>query len=190
MGVLARVKHKLLAGISVDLSLEELVQLKTTASIPASVRERIGANAGRNQGLLRSIQELPSDWPVLLFASSVSHAQTMAALLNMEGIRAASVSAETDTAVRRHYVDEFRRGGIRVLTNYGVLTQGFDAPAVRALYVARPTYSPNLYQQMIGRGLRGPMNGGKAECLIINVEDNFAQYGEKLAFTQFEYLWS
>ena len=139
---------------------------------------------------MRSIQDLPKDWPVLLFASSVSHSQTMAALLNMQGIKAAAVSAETDSAVRRYYVDEFRGGRIRVLTNYGVLTQGFDAPAIRAIYVARPTYSPNVYQQMVGRGLRGPKNGGKEECLIINVEDNLAQYGEKLAFTQFEYLWS
>jgi superfamily II DNA or RNA helicase len=57
------------------------------------------------------------------------------------------------------------------------------------VYVARPTYSPNLYQQMIGRGLRGPLNGGKEKCLIVNVRDNIAQYGEALAFTKFEYLW-
>jgi superfamily II DNA or RNA helicase len=75
------------------------------------------------------------------------------------------------------------------LTNYAVLTEGFDAPAIRAVYVARPTYSPNLYQQMIGRGLLGPLNGGKNECLIVNVRDNVAQFGEALAFTQFEYLW-
>ena len=31
-----------------------------------------------------------------------------------------------------------------------------------------------LYQQMIGRGLRGPKNGGKDRCLIINVADNVA----------------
>ena len=43
---------------------------------------------------------------------------------------------------------------------------------VRAVYVARPTYSPNVYQQMVGRGLRGPLNGGSPECLIVNVEDN------------------
>ena len=70
-----------------------------------------------------------------------------------------------------------------------MLTQGFDAPAVRALFVARPTFSPNLYQQMIGRGLRGPLNGGKPECLIVNVADNFFQFGEELAFRKFEYLW-
>ena len=71
-----------------------------------------------------------------------------------------------------------------------MLTAGFDAPAVRAVYVARPTYSPVRYQQMIGRGLRGPLNGGKERCLIVNVADNLVQYGEALAFRQFEYLWS
>ena len=81
-------------------------------------------------------------------------------------------------------------GELRVLTNFGVLTEGFDAPAVRAVYVARPTYSPNLYSQMIGRGLRGPENGGKETCLIVNVADNLAQYGESLAFKEWEHLWS
>ena len=80
-------------------------------------------------------------------------------------------------------------GEIRVLTNYGVLTTGFDAPSVRALIIARPVYSRGLYQQMIGRGLRGPKNGGKEHCLIINVADNVAQYGGQLAFRGFEHLW-
>ena len=71
-----------------------------------------------------------------------------------------------------------------------MLTEGFDAPKVRAVCIARPTYSPSLYQQMIGRGLRGPMNGGGEECLIIDVEDNIEMYEGKLAFTEFEGLWS
>jgi superfamily II DNA or RNA helicase len=113
----------------------------------------------------------------------------MAALLELRGISAKAVSGGTERGARRRYIESFRNGELRVLTNYNVLTQGFDAPAVRAVYVARPTYSPNLYQQMIGRGLRGPLNGGKAECLIVNVEDNVLQYGEELAFHQFDYLW-
>ena len=63
------------------------------------------------------------------------------------------------------------------------------APSLRALYIARPVFSPVLYQQMLGRGLRGPLNGGKERCLVVNVEDNIAQFGEQLAFRHFEYLW-
>ena len=43
---------------------------------------------------------------------------------------------------------------------------------------------------MIGRGLRGPMNGGSEECLIVDVEDNIAMYEGQLAFNEFEGLWS
>ena len=150
----------------------------------------MGLDSNRNRVLLNSIRRLPKDWTVLLFATSVDHAQTMAALLSLEGVTAAPISAMTDPSVRRHYVEEFRAGRLRVLTNYNVLAQGFDAPAVRAVYVARPTFSPNLYQQMIGRGLRGPLNGGKEEALIVNVADNVLRYGQELAFRQFEYLWA
>ena len=61
---------------------------------------------------------------------------------------------------------------------------------VQAVYVTRPTFSPNVYQQMIGRGLRGPLNGGSEEVLIVNVEDNFQQFGGNLAFREFEHLWN
>ena len=87
------------------------------------------------------------------------------------------------------HVDEFRAGRLRVLTNYGVFQEGFDAPMVRAVYVARPTYSPNVYLQMVGRGLRGPRNGGSEECLIVNVEDTVTNFGEELSFKNFISLW-
>jgi superfamily II DNA or RNA helicase len=189
MGVLAQVRHQEITGSEITLTQDELAMLQRTKLMPQTAGARVGADPKRNQVLLESIRALPADWTVLLFAASVEHAQLMAALLTLEGISAAAVSGGTPTSSRRHFIEEFRAGRIRVLTNYAVLTEGFDAPAIRAVYVARPTYSPNLYQQMIGRGLRGPLNGGKEECLIVNVRDNVAQFGEALAFTQFEYLW-
>ena len=191
LGVLAHVDHKLLKGAIVqDLTQEELSQLAQFGRLPATAADRLGSDIYRNEILLKSIKELDREWPILLFATSVDHASTMAAMLNSEGISAAAISAETHPGARRYYVEKFRHGGIRVLTNFGVLTAGFDAPAIRAVYVARPVFSPGLYQQMIGRGLRGPLNGGKDRCLIVNVNDNFVQYGEGLAFTKFEYLWN
>ena len=67
--------------------------------------------------------------------------------------------------------------------------EGFDAPKTRAILVARPVYSPNLYFQMIGRGLRGPLNGGDDRCLILNVRDNIEGFGEALAFSELDWLW-
>jgi ATP-dependent helicase IRC3 len=45
-------------------------------------------------------------------------------------------------------------GVLRVLTNFGVLTEGFDAPECDTVVMCRPTASRLLYMQMLGRGTR------------------------------------
>jgi superfamily II DNA or RNA helicase len=189
MGVLSKVVHRVLKGSDITLSEEELAELRKLRNLPQAASDKLGADVARNRELLDSIRTLPDDFTVLLYCTSLDHADVMAGLLAAAGVPAASVSGTTPAAVRRHYVDEFRAGRIRVLTNYGVFQEGFDAPMVRAVYVARPTYSPNVYLQMIGRGLRGPLNGGSEECLIVNVEDNVLNFGEQLSFKNFISLW-
>src|SRR3954453_3393081 len=98
-------------------------------------------------------------------------------LLASKHFPSAAVCGGTEAASRRHYVEEFKAKRIRVLTNYNVFTQGFDVPAVKAVYLPRPTWSRNVYQQIIGRGLRGPLNGGSEKVLIVNVEDNYRNFG-------------
>ncbi|WP_033355259.1 DEAD/DEAH box helicase [Kitasatospora aureofaciens] len=189
LGVLAEVRHRELAGGRISLTADELAQSEKFATLPKGAEQRLADDHERNQRIVDEIAAMPADWPVLVFATSVAHAKFLAAKLGDRGISAAAIDATTPIAERRQRIDAFRKGKIQVITNYGVLTQGFDAPATRAVVVARPTYSPNVYQQMIGRGLRGPKNGGKEICLILNVRDNITNYGEKLAFTEFEYLW-
>ncbi|QIQ04652.1 DEAD/DEAH box helicase [Streptomyces liangshanensis] len=190
LGMLARVTHQELAGGTIELTNVEKERAEQLSLLSKAAEERLAGDQDRNQRIIDEIRSMPEDWPVLVFATSVDHAKFLAAKLNDLRITAAAVDSATPTADRRHRIDLFRKGAIRVLTNYGVLTQGFDAPATRAVVVARPTYSPNVYQQMIGRGLRGPRNGGKETCLILNVRDNITNYGRSLAFTQFEHLWS
>lgn len=190
IGILAHVDQQTLPGSEIELSDDELAELRRMRQLPDRPIQQLARDIGRNRTLLDSIKALDAEWPILLFALSVEHAQTMSALLTREGISAAAISSKTDRGLRRHYVDRFRSGDLRVLTNFGVLTAGFDAPRVRALYVTRPVYAPNSYQQMIGRGLRGPRNGGTKRCLLVNVADNVAQFGEQLAFTYFDYLWN
>ncbi|WP_327088234.1 DEAD/DEAH box helicase family protein [Nonomuraea sp. NBC_01738] len=192
LGVLARVEHRQLQGMTLTLSEEDLQQVTTFegAGLPSTVEAKLALDNARNEMLIREIEALPNDSPVLLFAISVNHAKTLAAKLNGRGIRSAAIESGTPDANRRSLIEQFRRKQIRVLTNFGVLAQGFDAPATEVVIVARPTYSPNIYQQMIGRGLRGPKNGGKETCLILDVADNLINYERQLAFTQFEYLWS
>src|SRR5207247_6844374 len=136
------------------------------------VLRRLGEDANRNRRLLEALLSIPSDWPTLFFGCSVEQADALALCLTREGRRAAVVTGDTRMATRRHRIEQFRSGDLSVLSNYGVLTTGFDAPRVRAVVVARPTTSPVLYEQMIGRGMRGPRFGGTDECLVVDVADN------------------
>lgn len=190
MGVLAKVEHRELPGTTLRLNDDELRQADRLGSLPSSAEESLARNVQRNRMLLEEIMKLPDDWPVLVFATSINHARLLAARLNGRGIASRSIDSYTPAPERRNIISSYRKGEIRVLTNYGVLAQGFDAPATRAVVIARPTYSPNVYQQMIGRGLRGRKNGGKETCLILDVLDNIENYDRTLAFTGFEHLWS
>ena len=203
MGVLAQADHETIEGETFPLAaifdgsldkedlkriLDEWLALPW---LPQSVENRIAQSAERTKRIVEAYAtHVDPEWPTLIFATSVEHAQTVAALLNRRGVRSRAVSGETETVTRRRVVEEFRRGEIRALVNYGVFREGFDAPRTRAIIVARPVYSPNLYFQMIGRGLRGPLNGGDDRCLILNVQDNIENFDRKLAFSELDWLWA
>ncbi|WP_406081234.1 DEAD/DEAH box helicase family protein [Streptomyces zaomyceticus] len=190
LGVLAQVEHRLLQGGTITLDRDERQHAEQMSVLSRTAEQRLANDHDRNARILDEIANMPGDWPVLVFATSVDHAKSLAARLRDRDITASSVDSTTSAGDRRRRINDFRERRTRVLTNYGVLTQGFDAPATRAVIVARPVYSPNVYQQMIGRGLRGPLNGGKETCLILNVRDTVDNFDTALAFTQFEHLWS
>lgn len=190
--VLSEVDYDILAGVSVSVS-DQDAGFRTMKEVTKNMLTMIGQDMGRTQTVVDHIRRLIGenpDWPVLVFAASVSSAHTIAALLRLQGVRADSVDGGARKRERRRVVERFKSGESQVLVNCDLLTQGFDAPKVRALYIARPTFSPNRYLQMVGRGLRGPANGGTERCLIVNVADTFEQFGEQLAYNEFDYLWS
>jgi superfamily II DNA or RNA helicase len=125
---------------------------------------------------------------VLYFGPAVHDAECMAYLLAECGVPAAVVSGETLNSTRRRIIEDFKSGAVRVLCNCEVLTTGFDAPRVTHIVVARPTISLALYQQMIGRGLRGEKFGGTPICTILDCEDNY-KGGLDLGYQMFRVLW-
>ena len=194
MTVLANVDHDVITGATVQLSAQHLAQAQQSPWLPEAVEQRLADDPNRTTAILDAymtqVRSLGSVVPTLIFATSVAHAETIAALLSLDGIAARAVSGKTETSVRRSIVEQFRAGEIDVLVNYGVFREGFDAPKTRAIIVARPVYSPNLYFQMIGRGLRGELNGGSERCLILDVKDNIQNYNRSLAFSELDWLWS
>jgi len=57
----------------------------------------------------------------------------------------------------------------KLLINVGVLTEGWDAPDLSLILMARPTKSKGLFIQCVGRGLR--IAPDKQDCLWIDFVD-------------------
>ncbi|HWL64254.1 MAG TPA: DEAD/DEAH box helicase family protein [Steroidobacteraceae bacterium] len=127
---------------------------------------------------------------VIYFGPTVQDAECMAFLLRQKGVEAAFVSGETRDVSRRKIIGDFKAGKTQVLCNCEVLTTGFDAPKVTHVVMARPTVSQVLYEQMVGRGLRGPRFGGTATCHVIDLEDNYRTERPELGYKRFRALWS
>jgi superfamily II DNA or RNA helicase len=146
----------------------------------------------RRLRILESIIEIARDPAnsILYFGPRVRDAECMAYLLRERKIPAAVVSAKTRDETRRALIERFRRNELRVLCNCEVLTTGFDAPKVTHIVMARPTISQVLYEQMVGRGLRGPKFGGTATCTILDCIDEFrGKKKPELGYTRFRDVW-
>ena len=182
MGVLAgRSYSPLRYDLPVTLSTREQQHVDTFGELPDSVIERIGEDDDRNRLIIDTVLKSAAS-SILLFANSVVHAQYLAARLHLKGCPAAAVSGQTNRLSRQHFTQKFRSGELRVICNHSVLTTGFDAPKSDMILISRPVLSPVRYMQMVGRGLRGPMNGGTRHCEIVTVEDNIVNFRDRLAY--------
>lgn len=135
--------------------------------------DEISSDFERNKIIFNTLLDLSKEKKsIIYFAPSVTNANIMAALLRDRGVQSGVVISGTSSGIRQMYIKKFKEQKIRILCNFGVLTTGFDSPLIDAVMIARPTKSPNLYEQMIGRGMRGPEFGGTEECLILDLFDN------------------
>jgi superfamily II DNA or RNA helicase len=195
-GYLAQVEYVHLPyvpGNGFRLSAAELRELQDGLDLQDSVLCRLAADHQRNLLILtRVMQEADRRAKILVFACSVEHAHTLANLLLTKGYRAGVVTGATPPSRRRQLIAQYREGDdIQILTNYGVLTMGFDAPRTNVAVIARPTHSVVLHSQMIGRAARGPRAGGNVNCRVITVIDQipgFRSIAE--AFNFWEDIWS
>ena len=182
MGVLAERSYRPLRHERpITLTSREQQHVDTFGELPDSVVDRMGDDAERNDLIVNAVLN-SSAGSILLFANSVAHAQYLAARLHLAGCPAAAVSGQTDRLARQHFTRRFRSGDLRVICNHSVLTTGFDAPKADLILISRPVFSPVLYMQMVGRGLRGPANGGTDHCEIMTVEDNILNFSDRLAY--------
>ena len=108
--------------------------------------------------------------PSLIFTTSVNHAEILAKMLREQGRKAISVSYKTTKKSLSLIFRMLERGSIEFITNAVKLSEGFDFPRIQGIILARPTRSPVLYKQMIGRGLRNHPN--KYDCYVMEFTSN------------------
>lgn len=113
----------------------------------------------------------------LIFTCGVKHAEKVTDALRDRGYNTECVVGDTPPMMRDIAVNRFRAGEARALVNCQVFTTGFDAPNVDAIIMLRPTCSPGLHVQMIGRGSRLSPETGKENCLILDFAGNLLRHG-------------
>lgn len=108
---------------------------------------------------------------VLVFCSSVAQAER----LSQSTKGSAVISSKTAKKEREKIIKGFKEGKIKTVFNMGVLTTGFDHPALDGIVLIRPTRSIALYYQMLGRGVR--ISQGKKSCKVIDLTSTVKNMG-------------
>jgi DNA repair protein RadD len=148
-----------------DFIQEELMQYNLTHNLVGLVERQIKENNGKH---------------VLVFCVFVHEAEELRDKLNESGIVSATVSAKTPKQERKQILEDFKAGKIKVITNVGTLTTGFDFPELDMVVLARPTKSIALYMQMVGRAMR--LHENKPYAIIVDICNNYQNFGKVETF--------
>lgn len=111
----------------------------------------------------------------MFFCTGVDHAYHIRDLLLAHNVPAISVTGEMSKIDREKAIADFRSGKIRAVTNVNCLSTGFDHAEIDLICLARPTMSPGLYLQQVGRGMR--IAPDKKDCLVLDFAGVVAQHG-------------
>jgi superfamily II DNA or RNA helicase len=194
-GYLAKAEYRsLLYQSGLELSQLDLARIEKELELPNYLLNKIEEDEQRNLRIILEIEELAQRHQrIIVFTISVEHSKLIAAVLQIRGLLAYTLSANTSASERSRLITSFKDDTpeIKILCNYGVLTTGFDAPKTSAAVIARPTRSLVLYSQMVGRAIRGVKAGGNETAEIVTVVDkNLPGFGSVAeAFSNWEDVW-
>lgn len=111
----------------------------------------------------------------LFFSSGVQHAQHIADCIKERGRECGVIYGDMPSEERERTLNLFKTNQIRDLTNFGVLTTGYNDPSLDCIVLARGTKSVGLYVQILGRGTR--TFEGKKNCLVLDFGGNIERHG-------------
>lgn len=189
-GVLSYIKaHQVKTDFNFEFTSEEQQRILSSfdEGLNPELIKEMGEDIERNMCIYGELSNLyEQNLSTIVFACSLRHTKLLHKICILSGMKVAKIDDKTSNHNRKKIVKDFKNKEIKIIFNYGVLSTGFDAPGTEAILIARPTTSPIIYSQMLGRGLRGPKFGGKSECLLIDLKDNLIGLpDEKTCFTLF-----
>jgi superfamily II DNA or RNA helicase/HKD family nuclease len=100
------------------------------------------------------------------FCVSVDHARFMAKHFTTHGIPSVAVWGDSPRDEREAALIDLRDGRVRAVFSVDLFNEGVDVPAVDTVLMLRPTESPTLFLQQLGRGLR--KMDGKTSCTVLD----------------------
>jgi len=108
----------------------------------------------------------PRRMRALGFCVSVEHARFMARVFREAGVASIAVWGDSPDEERVGALADLAARRINVLFSVDLFNEGIDIPAVDTLLLLRPTDSPTLFLQQLGRGLRRIT--GKTVCTMLD----------------------
>ena len=110
---------------------------------------------------------------VLVFAVNIRIAERIAQLAHCH-----CITGNTKPKDRDKWLQDFKDADTGIMVNVATLTTGVDVPSVDCIILARPTKSPRLYQQIIGRGVRLDPNNPDKVCKVVDETNTVEHLGK------------
>ena len=126
-------------------------------------------------GIVEHWLKLAKDTPTVCFASNISHSKHIVEEFRASGIPAEHIDCYTDEFERAAILKRVETGETMIISNVGILTEGWDFPACKTMILARPTRSLIRYIQMIGRVLRP--HHSKERALVLDHSGTVSRLG-------------
>ena len=108
----------------------------------------------------------PSKMRALGFCVTIDHARFMAERFRDAGLPAIAIWGDSPRHQRQSALRDLDTGKVRIVFTVDLFNEGVDVPTVDTLLLLRPTDSPTLFLQQLGRGLRKAT--GKTVCTVLD----------------------
>ncbi|MCK5606926.1 DEAD/DEAH box helicase [Candidatus Pacearchaeota archaeon] len=144
-----------------DFDKKELAKRSDTVKLAGDIFENWERIAGTRQ--------------TIIFTVNVKHSKHLRDKFRNNGVMVEHIDAHTPIDERKQILDDLENGTLQVVTNCGILCEGYDNPIVSCIVIARATKSHGLFLQIAGRG--GRTHKDKTDCIIIDHGGNVDRHG-------------